>query len=367
MTKKTDMKNKLDKLKLKHLQQLSDYREGLKLHPILKFLFLELTLHCNERCIHCGSSCGDLPSPELSLKQYRQILDEIASDFDVRSFQLCITGGEPLMRRDFFDIMEYAHSLNYNWGMTSNAVLIGKEEARRLRETGMKTISVSIDGLRETHDAFRRTPGAYDGAMRGISNLLEEGGFEHVQATTVINHQNMHELDALYEIFRDIDIDSWRVIGVEPIGRALLHPEILLDQDDWKYLFDFIREKRYEDMPVTYGCSHFLGLDYEREVREHYFICNAGIYAASIMVNGDIGACLDIEKRPETIQGNILKDRFRDVWEQRFEIFRRDLSELNETCRSCEVRQFCHGGSTHSWDFDKNEQRICFRDAFRFS
>ena len=359
------MNSNTDKIKLKHMQQLSEYREQLTVHPILKFLFLELTLRCNERCIHCGSSCGDVPSEELSLKQYRQILDEIAADFDVRSFQLCITGGEPLMRRDFFDIMAYAHELGYNWGMTSNAVLIDREAARKLRETGMKTISVSIDGLRETHDAFRRTPGAYDGAMRGIQNLIDEGGFKHIQVTTVINHGNMDELDELYEIMCGLDIDSWRVIGVEPIGRALDHPEILLDDADWKRLFDFIREKRMEDMPVTYGCSHYLGLDYEREVREHYYLCNAGIYVASIMCNGDIGSCLDIEKRPETIQGNILRDRFKDVWEQRFEIFRKDKAGLNETCRACNVREFCHGGATHSWDFDKNEPRVCFKDLFR--
>ena len=151
---------------------------------------------------------------------------------------------------------------------------------------------------------------------------------------------------------------------MEPIGRALDHPEILLDDADWKRLFDFIREKRMEDMPVTYGCSHYLGLDYEREVREHYYLCNAGIYVASIMCNGDIGSCLDIEKRPETIQGNILRDRFKDVWEQRFEIFRKDKAGLNETCRACNVREFCHGGATHSWDFDKNEPRVCFKHLF---
>ncbi len=354
-----------DLVKIEHLQQLADYRELLRTEPILKFLFLELTLRCNEHCIHCGSRCGDVPSQELSLEQYRAILDEVAEDFDVRTFQLCITGGEPLIRRDFFDIMEYAHSLGYNWGMTSNAVLIDRNAARRLRETGMKTISVSIDGLRETHDAFRRTPGAYDGAMRGLRNLLDEGGFKHVQVTTVINHQNMHELDELYEIFCGIDIDSWRVIGVEPIGRALEHPEIALTDEDWVRLFDFIRDKRREDMPVTYGCSHYLGLDYEREVREHYFLCNAGVYVASIMSNGDIGSCLDIERRPETIQGNILKERFKDVWENRFGIFREGLDSRSAKCRSCRERTFCHGGAAHSWDYDRNEQRICFRDLLR--
>ena len=80
--------------------------------------------------------------------------------------------------------------------------------------------------------------------MDGIGNLLSVGGFKAVQVTTVVNHGNIRELPKLYEIMLSLDIDSWRVIGVEPIGRALMYPELLLTGDDYKYLFDFIREKR---------------------------------------------------------------------------------------------------------------------------
>jgi len=357
----------LDGIKKDQLGMLADYRKKLYRKPWLRYLFLELTLRCNEYCMHCGSGCGDVRSEELPLSEYQRILDEVKADFPIRDIQLCITGGEPLMRSDFFDIMAYAHRLGFQWGMTSNAVLIDREAARKLRETGMKTISVSIDGLRETHDRFRGLKGAYDGAMRGLENLIEEGGFAHIQVTTVLHHTNMDELEPLYDILRDMDIDSWRVIGVEPIGRALQNPELLLTDEDQIRLFDFIREKRMEHMPVTYGCSHFLGLDYEKEVREHYFICNAGVYLASIMCNGDIGACLDIERRPELIQGNIKKDRLKDVWENRFQIFREGLDTKSGRCRDCEVREYCAGGSAHSWDYDRNEQRICFKDLLRMN
>lgn len=354
----------ITQLKKDQLKLLSDYRKQLYKHPILKFLFLELTLRCNERCLHCGSSCGDVPSPELSFEQYRKILDEIAEDFDIKNFQLCITGGEPLLRKDFFDIMKYANDLGYSWGMTSNATLIDKEKAHRLNECGMKTISVSIDGLEETHDAFRRTPGGYKRAMRGIQCLIDEGAFKAVQVTTVLNHSNMDELEALYEIFLDMDIDSWRVIGTEPMGRALEHPELLLTNDDYKRLFEFIRDRRMEDLPVTYGCSHFLGYRYEREVRDHYFTCNSGIYTASITSGGDIIGCLDIERRPETIQGNILNDRFKDVWENRFEYFRHPLYEKSAECTDCAHKEFCAGGAHHSFDYDAGHQRMCFKDVF---
>ena len=353
----------LPEFKEKQMLSLAEYRERLYHNPVLKFLFLELTLRCNEHCLHCGSLCGDVPSEELSFGQYRKILDDIKKDFNIRDFMLCITGGEPLLRKDFFDILGYANQSGYTWGMTSNATLINAEAAHRLRLCGMKTISVSIDGLRQSHDAFRQTNGGYDKAMRGIEALISEGGFKHIQVTSVMNHGNIRELEEMYRIFEDMDIDSWRVIGIEPMGRALDNPDLLLTDDDQRYLFDFIREKRMENMPVTYGCSHFLGYRYEREVRERYFLCNAGIYTASICCNGDIIACLDIERRPEFVQGNILNDSFKEVWNNRFSCFRQNLALSNETCSSCEYMQVCAGGSHHSYDYDKNRQRICFRNV----
>ena len=345
------------------MDQLADYVRGLYREPRLRHLFLELTLQCNERCFHCGSSCTPMRSEDqLSLAEYRAILEQVKEDFDLTKLQLCITGGEPLLRPDFFEILGYAHELGFRWGMTSNAILITPEIARRLAETGMETISVSIDGLRETHDLLRGTPGGYDLAMRGIRNLLELGRFRAVQVTTVVNHENIGELDELFAIMDGLDIDSWRVVNLEPIGRALQWPSRMLTREDYLRLFSFIREKRQAGYPVEYGCSHYLGPAWERELRDWYWICNAGIYTASIMANGDIGACLDIERRPETIQGNIRQSRFRDVWEKRFEFFRRDLSAGSAFCEGCAHAGHCRGDAHHSWDYDKNEPLLCFRD-----
>ena len=347
--------------KTRHLQILNDYRQQLRKYPVLKFLFLEFTLRCNERCLHCGSSCGDVMSNELPTQTYFDFLDKIKHDFKELPM-LCITGGEPLLRRDFFEITGYANKLGFNWGMTSNGTLITKDVAKRLKETGMKTVSISVDGLEETHDEFRRTKGGFKRTIEGVKNLLEQD-FNSVQVTTVVTKKNISQLDSLFDLMCELDVDSWRVINIEPIGRALKLDGYTLDAADYKRMFDFIKEKRNSDFPVLYGCSHFLGLDYEREVRNWYFLCNAGIYTASIMSNGDIGACLDIERRPETIQGNILSDDFTNVWYNRFDIFRTSLAEKNEKCRRCDSKSFCEGGSYHSWNYDDNCQMVCFKDV----
>lgn len=350
-------------VKTGHLKQLAEYRNSIIHNPPLRNLFLELTLRCNEQCIHCGSRCGEHTAPsELTAKQYKKILDSIKRDFDISRIQLDITGGEPLLRKDFFEIMEYANKLGYIWGMTSNATLITDEIAENLHKCGMRTISVSIDGTEDTHDKIRGRKGAFAATMKGIDALIRCGRFEHVQITSVMNHQNINELPLMFDMFEDINIDSWRIINIEPMGRAKDHPELVLTNDEYRYMFDFIREKRMQGYPLTYGCSHFLGYEYERIVRDWYFLCNAGFYTASITANGDIVACLDIERRPELVQGNILKDNFKDVWQNKFKIFRTNLSECNSKCRSCEECEFCHGGAYHSWDYDKKEPIVCFKD-----
>ena len=187
-------------MKTRHLDQLREYRKTLFTKPELRNLFLELTLRCNERCMHCGSYCGDVESEELTVEQYRTFLQQVKEDMSTKGKMLDITGGEPLLRKEFFDIMGIAHELGFHWGMTSNATLIDDSVARDLKRVGMGTISVSIDGLEETHDAFRRTPGGYKKAMNGINSLLRVGGFESIQVTTVVTHQNIGQLDELFKL-----------------------------------------------------------------------------------------------------------------------------------------------------------------------
>lgn len=115
-------------------------------------------------------------------------------------------------------------------------------------------------------------------------------------------------------------------------------------------------------MDVSFGCSHFAGLEHERMIRDQYFFCGAGITIASIRANGGICACLDIENRPELVQGNIYSDCFIDVWRNDFSSFRTDRTALSSKCLSCPDRIICGGDSTHTWDFDANEPMLCYRD-----
>lgn len=350
-------------VKKKHMKQLADYRDKeLRPKSELRSFFLEITPFCNEHCLHCGSRCGDIDVKDmLSKEEIFRLFDEVYENFHSDRLQLCITGGEPLLRPEFFEIMAYARDLGFEWGMTTNGTLITREVAEKLKECKMGTVSVSVDGIGEKHDWFRSSKGSYEKTMEGIKNLVDVG-FDHVQITTVIHHSNIDSLDEMYEVVKKTGVRSWRVINIEPIGRAKDNPELMLTKDEYKKLFDFIEKNRFADKTeVCYGCSHYLGVERERELRKWYFLCNAGVYTASVMYNGDVGACLDIERRPETIQGNIRERSFTDIWKNEFKIFRTDYRKCGK-CKKCKEYKYCAGDSYHTWDFDKMEPRFCHKD-----
>ncbi len=268
-----------------------------------------------------------------------------------------------MLHPDFFEISKCIIDMGFSWGMTTNATLIDDTAAHKLKEAGMSTVSVSLDGMEESHDSLRQHKGAWRLALQGIQ-ALQNAGLDP-QVTTVLHQQNFHDLEPLYSLLCEMGITSWRPINVEPIGRACESHDLMLDPEQFVYLLSYIRNKRFDrscSMEVTFGCSHYLGTVYERMVRDHYFLCGAGILTASVRSNGDICACLDIENRPELVQGNIRTDRFMDVWRDRFQIFRRDRTADCSRCVDCSERFLCGGDSMHTWDCENNAPLLCYQD-----
>lgn len=358
------MQELIKQIKEKNLDNLADYIEKLYDKPILKDLFIEVTLRCNAKCEHCGSSCGDkIVNDEISGSDIKKVLLDISKKYNTEDILLNITGGEPLIRKDLFDIMKYAIELGYRWGMTTNGMLINDEVLDKMNVTNMETISISIDGLKETHESFRKVPNSFDRIIENIKKLQKMPTVKIIQITTVANKKNIDELEELYELLKRIGIKYWRVVNVDPIGRAKDNNDILLDKDGYKYLFNFIKEKRkLKEMNIEYGCSHYLGINLEKEIRDTYFICAAGIYVGSILSNGDISVCPNVERRKEIIQGNIKTDNFVDVWENKFKMFRNKYRTSNDKCINCKSFKYCKGDSFHTWNFDLNKPNFCIKE-----
>ena len=127
-------------IKFRDMRRLAEYRDYLRSHPRLTYLFAELTDRCNLSCLHCGSSCGDGKGRNLDTELLLRALTEVSQDFEPRTVMICLTGGEPLLHPDFFAIAESIHSLGFPWGITTNGTLIDSACAEKMLEYGDKVV-----------------------------------------------------------------------------------------------------------------------------------------------------------------------------------------------------------------------------------
>lgn len=324
----------------------------------LRVLLFEITQKCNARCDQCGSRCEPGAREALPKEVWIEVLRDVAERIGT-DVMLNITGGEPLLREDLFEITAEAQRLGFDWGMVTNGTLLTEENVARLKETGMKTITVSVDGLRETHEALRHLPGSYDRIFEGIRRLRKADFLDELQVTFTANRKNYREFPALYAELEALGIDSVRTSVMDPIGRAKEHPELLLRGEELETYLGFVRRaNRTGRVPVVWGCCHYL----KDKLPGRRFSCFAGIHAASVLWNGDIFACPNIPRRPELIQGSVPEERFSEVWKRGFQPFRQ--RELPEACRRCRYKTSCAGDSFHSFDFDAMRPLFCYRELF---
>ena len=343
-------------------------REQLYKEHKLTSIFFEVTSRCNARCEHCGSSCGDfIPKDEVTKEEFCSVLDDIAAHYNPNEIMIMYTGGEPLVKKEIFDIMDYSNKLGFINGMTSNGILIDEKVVKKFEETNLQTISISLDGPKELHESFRKVPNSYEKIIKGLKLMKDCPTIKRLQVTTCVNKKNIDHLDEIYKIVKDIGIKDWRIIPVDPIGRANNNKDLLLDGKGLGYMFSYILRKRKEDpdMQFNYSCGHFLGNDLNIKLIGNCYYCFTGAQVASILSNGDIFGCTNIERRPELIQGNIRKDKFSDVWENRFKEFRTMDRTSNEKCKKCPDWRSCGGDAFHTWDFENNKPKFCVRELFK--
>ena len=350
----------------RHIHQMSVLRDRLRQKPELHYLFLELCDKCNLSCLHCGSSCEISNSCYLDIRAIKRLIRSVS--VHEPAVHICLTGGEPLLHPGFKDIVCELEDVGLYWSVVTNGTIISEDMASFLKKSRVYSVSVSLDGDEEEHNRLRNSETAFQKALIGIRNLKKSG--IRVQVTTVISKRTLNQIDAIEKIVQDLGVCSWKLINIEPIGRALENRELLLDQNSFLEFLGIIKQKRIaarihnDQMNITYGCSHFLPPLFEEEVRKSPFLCGAGILIAGIRCNGDISACLDIERRPSLVQGNIYKDDFWEVWTNRFQFFRCDRTKGSLICSTCGLREVCGGDSLHTWDFDKKEPRMCIMRPF---
>lgn len=320
-------------------------------HP-LRQLFWECTLRCNLRCLHCGSDCKvDSLAPDMPAADFLHAIDTITPHVDPHHLMIIITGGEPLLRPDLEEVGRELFRREYPWSIVTNGLLLTRERLQRLLDAGLRSITISLDGMEEEHNWMRGHDHSFARALEAIRLLTQTEGLEW-DIVTCVNQRNFPHLRTFRDMIYEVGVRDWRLFTIFPVGRAARHPELQLPPQDFRRLLDFIEETKHEGkMHAQYACQGFLG-EYEGRVRDHLFSCQAGISVASILIDGSISSCMSI--RYNHRQGNIYKDNFMDVWNNRFESYRHREWARRGQCRDCSMFRYCEGDGMHLHDDEGN-------------
>jgi len=327
-----------------------------KLHE-LTYILWECTLRCNLTCLHCGSDCKkDASITDMPAKDFLKAIDDISVAVKPNKTMIVFTGGEALLRKDLEQIGSELYNRGFPWGLVTNGMLLSKQRLDALLNAGLRSVTVSLDGLEDSHNWLRGNSKGFASAIQAI-RLLPGFPALRYDVVTCVNQRNFKELNQLKELLIENGIKTWRLFTIFPIGRAKQYEELQLESANFKSVFDFIVETRKEGrIEISYGCEGFLG-NYERNVRDNFFFCRAGISIASILADGSISACPNL--RDNFIQGSIYKDSFKEVWENRFSVFRDRSWTKTGMCAECEFYTYCEGNGMHLRDEKTGELLFC--------
>ncbi|HXV93725.1 MAG TPA: mycofactocin radical SAM maturase, partial [Pseudonocardia sp.] len=296
----------------------------------------ELTYACNLACVHCLSSSGRRDPRELGTDECKAVVDELQR---MQVFYVNIGGGEPTVRPDFWELLDYAISHDVGVKFSTNGVRLDKARAAQLAATDYVDVQISLDGATADVNDHVRGPGSYDTAIRALENLAE-AGFTTPKISVVMTRQNVDQLDE-FKAVADTFGAQLRITRLRPSGRGAdvwdeLHPTAAQQRQ----LYDWL-VARGED--VLTGDS-FFHLSAYGEALPGLNLCGAGRVVCLIDPVGDVYAC------PFAIHENFLAGNVRDpggfgaVW-RHSDLFR-SLREPDSAgaCSSCGSYDACQGG-----------------------
>lgn len=323
----------------------------------LSYLFWECTWRCNLKCRHCGSDCvADSRVKDMPFEDFLKAILPLKAKYKANSINIVITGGEPLLRSDLAQCGKTLRENGFRWGIVTNGFAYNAKIHSELLSAGMGAITLSLDGFEESHNWLRNNPKSFCNAVNALE-LITSSNRLYYDVVTCVNAKNIVELPRLKEFLISKNVKAWRLFTIAPIGRATNDDDLRLSGKQLKYLMDFITEGRNErHIDIKFSCEAYVG-SYESRVRNSYFFCRAGINIASVLIDGSISACPNINR--SFAQGNIYCDNFVDVWDNRFNIMRDRSWTQKGICKNCKDYKNCNGGAMHLWNEKKDEIMTC--------
>lgn len=294
----------------------------------------------------------------MPYQDFLKVTEQIKQVYDPAKVMIVITGGEPLMRKDLEECGKELMKQGFPWGFVTNGYALTEERFKNLMKSGLRSMTISLDGFEESHNWMRGNNRSFEKAVNAIKLAVSAGENLVFDVVTCINQRNFSELQSLRDFLIGMGVKRWRIFSICPIGRAAENPLLHISNEQFRKTLDFIRTNREEGVIRTsFGCEGFLG-DYESEVRDGFFFCRAGIHIASVLADGSICACPNINRKGFT-QGNIYTDNFMDVWNHRFEKMRKRDWAKEGLCADCKEFKWCKGNGIHLRDLENHDVLRC--------
>ncbi len=318
----------------------------------LKWLAFEITPRCNLNCIHCRTNASMNLRDRLTFDDIKRVIDEISTEFKP---VVVLTGGEPLLREDVFEIADLIKERGMRVGLATNGTLVDERMAERIKKH-IDIVSLSLDGSNASvHDDFRKVVGAF-GATVEAAKILKRKGVEFI-VNSSFTKRNQHDIENTYKLAKSLGATAWYMFMIVPTGRAEeLRKELISKEDYYKILkWHFELELKEKDMLVRPTCAPEYYALVDKEIRKKGVGfkrrtlkfstggakgCVAGQLIAFIGYDGEVKPCSYFLRSA----GNILRDGFLKIWHES-KVFRdmRDFVSYNEKCAHCRYINVCGG------------------------
>ena len=294
---------------------------------------------CNQFCVHCYRQAGDAVDPdELTTAQGLELISGIAeAGFKI----LILSGGEPLMRPDIFQLIEHGRGVGLRVVLGTNGVLITEEIARRLKEAGAARVGISLDHIDpKMHDEWRRMDGAWEASVAGMANCRKVG--LPFQIHTTVTERNEACITEMTDLAVDLGAAGHHIFFLVPTGRGKdIEAESLRAADYERLLARILEKQREVEIELKPTCApQFMRIAKKKGIPMRYTKgCLAGTAYCVIIPNGDVQPCPYL---PISV-GNVKETPFPVIWRDSVLFKELRANELKGRCGSCDCADICGG------------------------
>jgi heme b synthase len=327
--------------------------------PPLRLVAWETTRNCNLNCVHCRAAATRGPyTGELDTRSALALLDQIAQ---VAKPIIILTGGEPLLREDIFEIAKYGDAMGMRMVMAPNGTLVTPEIAAKMADSGIQRISVSLDGSSaESHDAFRGVPGAFDGALNGIANAKAAG--IQFQINTTITKANLDQIPSILKLAESLGAVAHHIFLLVPTGRGKYIVDQEIDAREYEETLNWFYDQRGKtSLQLKATCApHYYRILRQRAREDGQSVTfeSHGLDAVTRGCLGGTGFCFISHRgivQPcgflDLNCGDVTRQSFGEIWRHAEHFQRlRDYSQLHGKCGCCEYHRVCGGCRARAYE-----------------